>query len=254
MLVKRTRRAGAGRRPVLGPLVQHREPDRRRGGARDASVAHHHRHFRHDRGGRPGAPSARAAGASSFGDRPDAHHPRHRARAGDGQGARQGRPAARGAATRRGVPRQSDRRDDGELHLRDHRQPAQDRRLRRPDAADRPGRSLPHRRRRHLARAEGDLRAGDCRRGRRPRRFRAAPWSTSGTRPTAASTERAAPFERGDNSVPRAGDFKAVGAILRPCRAPWGRLRPRGLDRQAACRVSSSFVKPRRALSRAILL
>ena len=85
---------------------------------------------------------------------------RDRARTGDGQGARQGRPAARGAAARRGVPRQGDRRDDGELHLRDHRQPAQDRRLRRPDAADRPGRSLAHRRRRDLARAEGDLRSG----------------------------------------------------------------------------------------------
>ena len=33
-----------------------------------------------------------------------------------------GDTAARGAAARRGVPRQGDRRDDGELHLRDHRQ------------------------------------------------------------------------------------------------------------------------------------
>ena len=132
---QRARRARARRRAVLGALVQYREPHGRRGRARERISRASPSHLRHAGGDRAGAPSVGAAGAGPFGDGPDAGGPRHRARTGDGEGARQGRRAGRGAATRRGVPRQGDRRDDRELHLRDHRRAAQDRRFRRPDAA-----------------------------------------------------------------------------------------------------------------------
>ena len=47
--------------------------------------------------------------------------PRDRARTGDGQGARQGRPPGRGAAAGGRLPRPRDRCRHRELHLRDHR-------------------------------------------------------------------------------------------------------------------------------------
>ena len=73
-----------------------------------------------------------------------------------GKGENQGR----GDAARGRVPRQGDRRDDRELHLRTDRRAAQDRRFRRAHAPDRAGRGLAHRRRRDLARAGADLGAG----------------------------------------------------------------------------------------------
>src|SRR5271163_3437481 len=154
---QRTGRARARGRAVLGALVQHRELDGRRGGARDPSVAHHDRDLGHARNDRAGAPPVGAARPRPFRDRSDLERARGRARTRDGEGARPRRQPRRGAATRRGVPRQGDRCDDGELHLRDHGRAAQDRRFRRFDAADRPGRGLAHRRRGDLARAGADL-------------------------------------------------------------------------------------------------
>ena len=98
-----------------------------------------------------------------------------------------------GAATRRSIPRQGDRRDHRELHFRDHRRPAQDRRLRRSDAPDRACGSVSHRGRGDLARAGADLsRLADPHQGEHPRRRQlptleqcAAGWAASQS-PTAA--------------------------------------------------------------------
>ena len=79
------------------------------------------------------------------------------ARARDGQGARHRRAPGRGAAAGRRLPRPRHRRRHRELHLRDHRRERQDRAVHRPDAAARPGRGVPHRRRGDRPRGRGDV-------------------------------------------------------------------------------------------------
>ena len=90
-------------------------------------------------------------------DLTEAAIPGDRARARDGEGARQGREPGRGAAPCRRLPRARDRRRHRELHLRDHRREREDRELHQPDAAARPGRGLAHRRGRDLPRPGGDV-------------------------------------------------------------------------------------------------
>ena len=68
---QRAGRAGAHRRAVLGPRLQHRQPDGVGDRAREAPLALHHRHDRHVDGAGADQEPARAAGQRAPRGRPD---------------------------------------------------------------------------------------------------------------------------------------------------------------------------------------
>ena len=161
---QRAGRACARHRPVLRPRLQHREPDGLRDRAREASVAHHHRDARHAACAGADQAPARAHRAGAPRRRPD------RARAANS--ARSGRwsanwrwsrsPARATTASRRCVwptPSAPSVIDANTEHFifEITGKVVEDRPVHRHHEAARPGRDLPHRRRRDEPRPAGDV-------------------------------------------------------------------------------------------------